>query len=146
MKALIAIALALITLTGCTQDLTFGELADGACTDSQDRLVQEHIGAQISALSREDWESAYSYASSGFREVVTLDQFIFVIGAEYQMLITSEATEFGSCTVDSETITQEVRVTSLQENFQLRYELSYVEQTLGIESASVALADPQVNI
>ncbi len=146
MKALIAATLALITLTGCTQDLTFGELADGACTDSQDRLVQEHIGAQISALSREDWEDAYSYASSGFREVVTLDQFIFVIGAEYQMLITSEATEFGSCTVDSETITQEVRVTSLQENFQLRYELSYVEQTLGIESASVALTDPQVNI
>jgi hypothetical protein len=146
MKAPMAAALALIILTGCSQGGTFGELADGACTDSQGRLVEEHIGAQISAISREDWESAYSYASSGFREVVTLDQFILVIGTEYQMLITSEAIEFGSCTVDSETITQEVRVTNREIDFQLRYELTYVEQTLGVESALVALADPQVNI
>lgn len=146
MKALMAGCLALITLTGCTQALTFGEMADGACTDSQGRLVQEHIGAQITALSREDWESAYSYASSGFREVVTLDQFIVVIGTQYQMLIKSEAIEYGSCTVNSETILQDVRVKSRRENFQLRYELSYVEQTLGIESASVALTDPQINI
>ena len=146
MKALLVACLALVTLTGCTQALTFGELADGPCTDNQSRLVQEHIGAQITALSREDWESAYSYASSGFREVVTLDQFIFVIGSEYQMLITSEATEFSSCTISSETIIQEVRVTSQEENFQLSYELSYVEQTLGIESASAALTGPQTKI
>ena len=146
MKALLVACLALVTLTGCTQALTFGELADGPCTDNQSRLVQEHIGAQITALSREDWESAYSYASSGFREVVTLDQFIFVIGSEYQMLITSEATEFSSCTINSETIIQEVRVTSQEENFQLSYELSYVEQTLGIESASATLTDAQTNI
>ena len=146
MKALLAACLALITLTGCSQADTFGELADGACTDSQGRLVEEHIGAQISALSSEDWESAYSYASSGFREIVTLDQFILVIGTEYQMLIKNEAVEYGSCTVDSETILQDVRVKSRRENFQLRYELSYVEQTLGIESASVALTDPQINI
>ena len=146
MKTLLAVCFALVTLTGCTQAVTFGEMTDGACTDSQSRLVQEHIGAQITALSREDWESAYSYASSGFQEAVTLDQFILVIGAEYQMLITSEATEYGSCTVESETIIQDLRVTSQEENFQLRYELSYVEQTLGIESASVALADPQTSI
>jgi hypothetical protein len=146
MKALLAASVALITLTGCTQTVTFGEMADGACTDNQSRLVQEHIGAQITALSREEWESAYSYASSGFREAITLDQFILVIGTEYQMLITSEATEYGSCTVDSETIIQDVRVTSKEENFQLRYELSYLEQILGIESASVALTDPLTNI
>lgn len=146
MKALLAACLALITLTGCSQADTFGELADGACTDSQGRLVEEHIGAQISALSSEDWESAYSYASSGFREVVTLDQFILVIGTEYQMLIKNEAVEYGSCTVDSETILQDVRVTNREIDFQLKYELSYVEQTLGIESALVALADPLTNI
>ncbi len=146
MKALLATCLALVALTGCTQALTFGEMADGPCTDNQGRLVQEHIGGQITALTREDWESAYSYASSGFREVVTLDQFIFVIGSEYQMLVTSEATEFGSCTINSETIIQEVRVTSQEENFQLSYELSYVEQKLGIESASAILTDAQTNI
>jgi hypothetical protein len=121
-------------------------MADGPCTDSQGRLVQEHIGAQIAALSREDWEDAYSYASAGFREAVSLDQFILVISTQYQMLITSESTQYGSCTVTTKTITQDVRVTSKRENFQLRYELSYIEQKLGVESASVALSDPQINI
>ena len=146
MKALLAACFALLTLTGCAQTLTFGEVADGPCTDSQGRLVQEHIGAQIAALSREDWEDAYSYASSGFREVVSLDQFILVIGTQYQMLITSESTQYGSCTVSNKTITQDVRVTSQRENFQLRYELSYIEQTLGVESASVVLSDLPINI
>lgn len=146
MKALLAACFALLTLTGCAQTATFGEMADGPCTDSQGRLVQEHIGAQIAALSREDWEDAYSYASSGFQEVVSLDQFILVIGTQYQMLITSESTQYGSCTVATKTIAQDVRVTSQRENFQLRYELSYIEQTLGVESASVVLSDPQINI
>jgi hypothetical protein len=146
MKALLAACLALVTLTGCTQTVTFGEMADGPCTDNQSRLVQDHIGAQINALSREEWESAYSFASPGFQEAVSLEQFIYVIRSQYQMLITSETTEYGSCTVDSDTILQDVRVTSQEENFQLRYALSYLEQTLGIESASVALTDPQTNI
>lgn len=146
MKALQAVCFAILTLTGCAQTATFGELADGACTDSQGRLVQEHIGAQITALSREDWESAYSYASPGFQEVVTLDQFILVIGTEYQMLITSDSTKYGSCTIASEAITQEVNVTSQSEDYKLIYNLSYSDQKLGVESALLAPSDPQANI
>jgi hypothetical protein len=146
MKALMAACLALITLTGCAQTATFGELADGACTDSQGRLVREHIGAQITAISREDWESAYSYASPGFQESVSLEQFIFVISSQYQMLIVNQGVEFGSCSIASEAITQEVNVTSQSENYKLIYDLSYSDQKLGVKSALVGLADPQTNI
>lgn len=146
MKALLSVCFALVTLTGCAQTATFGEMADGRCSDGQGRLIQEHITGQINAFSGEDWESAYSFASPGFQESVSLEQFIYVIRAQYQMLIINEGVEFGSCTIASESITQEVSVTSRRENFQLKYELSYGDQKLGIESASVTLSDPEINI
>ena len=62
------------------------------------------------------------------------------------MLIINEGVEYGSCTIASESITQEVSVTSRRENCQLKYELSYGDKKLGIESASVTLSDPQINI
>lgn len=145
MKVVLVALVALMTLSGCTQSTSFGEFADGPCSGNQGRLVQEHIGAQITALSQEDWKDAYSYASSGFQEAVTLAQFTRVIQSQYGMLINSESTEFGSCTIATEKITQQVRVASQSENFELRYELSYLEQSLGIESAAVMIAGPEVN-
>ena len=146
MKALLSVCFALLTLTGCAQTATFGEMADGPCTDSQGRLVQEHITGQINALSGEEWESAYSFASPGFQESVSLEQFIFVISSQYQMLIVNQGVEFGSCSIASEAITQEVNVTSQSENYKLIYDLSYSDQKLGVKSALVGLADPQTNI
>jgi len=146
MKALLSVCFALLTLTGCAQTATFGEMADGPCTDRQGRLVQEHITGQINALSGEEWESAYSFASPGFQESVSLEQFIFVISSQYQMLILNQGVEYGSCSIASEAITQEVSVTSQSENYKLIYNVSYSDQKLGVESASVALSDPQINI
>jgi hypothetical protein len=145
MKALLAACLALLTLTGCAQTVTFDEMADGKCNDGQGRLIQDHIAGQISALSEEEWENAYSYASPGFQETVALEQFIYVIRTQYQMLIVNEGFEFGSCTIASKNIMQEVNVVSQKENFTLTYQLSYGEQKLGIESASVSISDPQIN-
>ena len=145
MKALLAACFALITLTGCTQTVTFDEMADGRCSDGQGRLVQDHISGQINAFSSEEWESAYSFASPGFQEAVSLEQFIYVIRSQYQMLIESEGVDFGSCTIASESITQEVSVTSQRENFQLTYDLSYGQGKLGIDSASLTLSEPQIN-
>jgi hypothetical protein len=145
MKALLAACFALITLTGCTQTVTFDEMADGKCSDGQGRLVQDHISGQINAFSSEEWESAYSFASPGFQEAVSLEQFIYVIRSQYQMLIDNECVEFGSCTIASESIAQEVSVTSRRENFQLTYDLSYGQGKLGIDSASLTLSEPQIN-
>jgi hypothetical protein len=149
----VLISLASLTsLTACAQTSTmddssaFEELADGSCTSAQSRSVEAHISGQIAALSKQDWESAYSYASLGFQELVGLDQFIFVITSQYQMLIDSQGAEFGACTIVNNEINQEVSVTSENQSFELGYSLSYDGKALGIESATTILREAETNI
>jgi hypothetical protein len=151
MKWIVGVLVALVSLTACTQTSTveessaFEELADGSCNSEENRLVQEHISGQITALSKEDWESAYSYAAPGFQETVGLDQFIFVITSQYQMLINNQGVEYGACDIANKEITQEVIVTSENESYKLAYSLSLNNQKLGIESASVRFSEPEVS-
>ena len=151
MKLILGLLFALTSLTACAQTSTvedsaaFEELVDGSCTSGQSRLVQEHISGQITALSEEDWESAYSFAAPGFQETVGLDQFIFVITSQYQMLINNQGVNYGACDIANKEITQEVIVTSENESYKLVYSLSLSNQKLGIESASVRFSEPEVS-
>ena len=151
MKLLVGLLFALASLTACAQTSTveessaFEELADGSCNSEESRLVQEQVSGQITALSKEDWESAYSFAAPGFQETVGLDQFIFVITSQYQMLISNESVKFGACDIAKKGITQEVSVTSQNESYKLIYSLSVMSQKLGIESASVTYSEPEVS-
>ena len=151
MKWIFGLIVALASLTACAQTTTleesapFEELADGSCNSAESRLVQEHISGQITALSKEDWESAYSYAAPGFQETVGLDQFIFVITSQYQMLINNQGVEYGACDIANKEITQEVSVISENQSYKLIYSLSVMGQKLGIESASVMFSEPQVS-
>lgn len=151
MKLLLGLLVALASLTACAQTSTlqespaFEELADGSCNTEEKRLVQEHISGQITALSKEDWENAYSYASPGFQETFGLNQFIFVITSQYQMLISNDGVEYGACDIAKKGITQEVSVTSDNESYKLIYSLSVMSQKLGIESASVTFSEPEVS-
>jgi hypothetical protein len=151
MKWIVGVLVALVSLTACTQTSTveessaFEELADGSCNSEESRLVQEHVSGQITALSQEDWESAYSYAAPGFQETVGLDQFIFVITSQYQMLINNQGVEYGACDIANKEITQEVIVTSENESYKLAYSLSLNNQKLGIESATVRFSEPEVS-
>ena len=152
MKWIVGVLVALVSLTACAQTSTveessaFEELADGSCNSEESRLVQEHVSGQITALSKEDWESAYSYAAPGFRETVGLDQFIFVITSQYQMLISNESVKYGACDIVNKEITQLVNVTSENNLFELTYSLSHDGQALGIESATTVLREPQTTI
>jgi len=151
MKLVIGLLVALSSLTACAQTSTveessaFEELADGSCNSEESRLVQEHISGQITAQSKEDWENAYSYASPGFQETVGLDQFIFVITSQYQMLLSNDGVEYGACNIASKEITQEVSVISENESYKLTYSLSLSNEKLGIESASVRFSEPEVS-
>jgi hypothetical protein len=152
MKLLIGLLVVLASLTACAQTSTldeaseFQELADGSCSSGQSQFVQEHISAQITALSNADWQSAYSYASPGFRAAIGIDQFIFIIGAQYPMLINNQSVQFGDCILAGDEITQMVSVTSENEIFKLRYSLSFDGKELGIESASPILTESQTTI
>mgnify|MGYP000111858088 FL=1 len=151
MKWIVGVLVALVSLTACAQTSTveesapFEELADGSCNSSESRLVEEHISGQITALSKEDWKSAYSFAAPGFQKTIGLDQFIFVITSQYQMLISNESVKYGACDIVNKEITQEVIVTSENESYKLAYLLSLNNQKLGIESATVRFSEPEVS-
>ena len=152
MKLLLGLIVALASLTACAQTSTvqespaFEALADGSCNSEESRLVQEHVSGQITALSKEDWESAYSYAAPGFQEIIGLDQFIFVITSQYQMLISNESVKYGACDIANKEITQEVSVRSESELIYLSYSLSSNNGSLGIEAASILFAQPDLDI
>jgi hypothetical protein len=152
MKWLFGLIVALASLTACAETSTldassaFRELKDGNCSSDQSQLIQEHVAGQIAAFSKADWESAYTFASPGFRAAIGIDQFIFIIGAQYPMLLDNQSVEFGDCTLLGDEITQMVSVTSENEIYGLRYSLSFDGKELGIESASPILTESQTTI
>jgi len=152
MKWLFGLIVALTSLTACAETATldassaFQELKDGNCSSDQSQLIQEHVAGQIAAFSKADWESAYTFASPGFRAAIGIDQFIFIIGAQYPMLLDNQRVEFGDCTLLGDEITQIVSVTSENEIYGLRYSLSFDGKELGIESASPILTESQTTI
>jgi hypothetical protein len=145
MKHLAAAIVLVLVLSGCSQKAAFEELSDGACTDAQGQLVEAHISAQIDAIAKEDWESAYSFASESFRSLVKLDQFIFVIGSQYVMLVENQGYIFSECAIANSEVTQQVEVKDESGLTNLTYTLSVKELTLGVESVLIGSADPQLN-
>ena len=141
MRRLIAGCLIALLTTGCSQKAPFEELADGPCTSAQEELVNQHISGQINALAKQDWKLAYTFASANFRGQVSLNQFIYVIGSQYSMLIENQGYSFVKCTLAANEITQEVSVTSRGRDYNLTYELSVNEVILGIESARIGEAE-----
>ena len=141
MRRLIAGCLVALLTTGCSQKAPFEELADGPCTSAQEELVNQHISGQINALAKQDWKLAYTFASANFRGQVSLNQFIYVIGSQYSMLIENQGYSFVKCTLAANEITQEVSVTSRGRDYNLTYELSVNEVILGIESAIIGEAE-----
>ncbi len=146
MRRLIALAVIALTVTRCAQKPAFEELADGQCTSAQNKLIEKHISGQIDALANKDWEAAYSFASKDFQAAVAIDQFTFIIGAQYAMLVENQGYEFDDCAIASEVIKQEVSVTSGEQVFNLTYRLSVTGNALGVESAEVGKVNMQQNI
>jgi hypothetical protein len=127
-----------LLLSSCSQKAAFEELADGGCSSKQAELVQAHISSQIDAIAKQEWELAYSYASPGFRTAVAIEQFVFIIGAQYRMLVDNQGYEFSGCTIANEKITQQIAVTSNAEITNLTYILSVQNEKLGVDSATAS--------
>ena len=143
MKHLTAAIVMVLMLSGCSQKAAFEELSNGACTNAQGQLVEAHISAQIEAIAKEDWESAYSFASESFRSLVELDQFIFVIGSQYEMLIENQGYVFSKCAIVNSQVTQQVEVKDESGLTNLTYTLSVKELILGVESVLIGSVDSQ---
>ena len=137
LKKLLATSLALVLLSACSTSSPFKSLTAGPCSGEQKQLVSSHISSQISAISKQDWPLAYSFAAKSFQDSVDIFSFEVVITGSYPMLINNQGISFGKCEIKDTSIFQEVTVNSGSEKSELLYKLTSVDQKLGVEAANI---------
>ena len=136
-KTVLINSLVMVLLTACSTSAPFKSLMAGVCSDEQKRLVTEHINSQVSAISKQDWPLAYSFASKSFQESIDIKSFEVIITDSYSILINNEGLTFGGCEIKENKIFQEVTVVSSDDKSELSYRLSVVDQKLGVEAANL---------
>ena len=127
----------MVLLSACSTTAPFKSLMAGPCSDKQKQLVTDHISSQVSAISKQDWPLAYSFAAKSFQDSVDIFSFEVVITGSYPMLINNQGVTFGKCEIKDTSIFQEVTVNSGSEKSELLYKLTSVDQKLGVEAANI---------
>ena len=135
-KKLITTCLALVLLSACSTSSPFKSLTAGPCSGEQKQLVSAHISSQISAISKQDWPLAYSFAAKSFQDSIDLTSFEVIITDSYSFLIDNKGITFGECEIKDDKIFQEVTITSSDDKSELSYRLSAVDEKLGVEAAN----------
>ena len=136
-KTLPITCLTLLLLSACSTSAPFKTLTAGVCSGEQKQLVNDHISSQISAISKQDWPLAYSFAAKSFQDSVDILSFEVIITGSYSMLINNQGLTFGECVIKEDKIFQEVTVISNDTKSELSYRLSAVDENLGVEAANV---------
>ena len=136
-KTLPITCLTLLLLSACSTSAPFKTLTAGPCSGEQKQLVNDHIRSQISAISKQDWPLAYSFAAKSFQDSVDILSFEVIITSSYSMLINNQSLTFGECVIKEDKIFQEVTVISNDTKSELSYRLSAVDENLGVEAANV---------
>ena len=126
----------LLLLSACSTSSPFKSLTAGACSSEQKQLVTDHISSQVSAISKQDWPLAYSFASKSFQESIDVKSFEVIITNSYSFLISNEGLTFGECEIKEDRIFQEVSTISGDTKLTLSYRLSAVDEKLGVEAAN----------
>ena len=136
-KKLVTTCLALVLLTACSNSSPFKSLTAGPCSGEQKQLVGDHISSQISAISKQDWPLAYSFAAKSFQDSIDIKSFEVIITDSYSYLIDNKGITFGECEIKDDRIVQEVTVISSDDKSELSYRLSAVNEKLGVEAANI---------
>jgi uncharacterized protein YcfL len=144
-KKLITTSLALVLLSACSTNSPFKSLTAGACSSEQKQLVDDHISSQISAISKEDWPLAYSFAAKSFQDSIDIKSFEVIITDSYSYLIDNKGITFGECEIKDDRILQEVTVISNEDKSELSYRLSVVDKNLGVEAANLVEQSPTLS-
>ena len=136
-KKLLTTCLALVLLSACSTSSPFKSLTAGPCSGEQKQLVGDHISSQISAISKQDWPLAYSFASKSFQDSVDILSFEVIITGSYPMLINNQGLTFSKCEIKDSSVFQAVTVNSGNQKSELLYRLSAVDEKLGVEAANI---------
>ena len=136
-KTLPITCLTLLLLSACSTSAPLKSLTAGPCSNEQKQLVNDHISSQISAISKQDWPLAYSFASKSFQDSVDILSFEVIITGSYPMLINNQGLTFSKCEIKDSSVFQAVTVNSGNQKSELLYRLSAVDEKLGVEAANI---------
>lgn len=107
-------------------------------------VVKNHITKQINALSDGDWQRAYDYAAASFQASVSLNLFKALISKQYLFLISNDGFTFGDCTNTEQGINQIVLVDFRGRKRTLSYDLTLIDNRLGVVAANEIKQTDQV--
>ena len=112
------------------------------CNSKQKSLIQSHITGQINALTKSDWESAYSYSALSFQKAVPLDLFKETIKSQYVFLVFNDGFGFGTCKVTKSGFNQVATIDYHGVKHVLSYDLTLADKRLGVVAANEVKSSP----
>jgi hypothetical protein len=133
-KILIVIAISTLLISNCAPAAVEETL--GSCSKDRRVVVKKHISNQINAISDGDWQRAYSYAAASFQESVSIDLFKALITKQYKFLISNDGITFGECTNTDQGINQIVEIDFQGKKRTLSYDLTLIDERLGVVAAT----------
>jgi hypothetical protein len=133
-KVLIIIAISTLLISSCAPAAVEETL--GSCSKDRSVVVKKHISNQINAISDGNWQRAYSYAAASFQESVSIDLFKALITKQYKFLISNDGLTFGMCTNTDQGINQIVEIDFQGKKRTLSYDLTLIDERLGVVAAT----------
>ena len=145
LKATTALVVALtLLLSGCSSSNT-NEAATQESAAPQPSCSQTEIDGgsawikgQLAAFSKQDFESAFGFATESFRSNRSLEEFISIISSGYGFLLNSRSYSVGNCIKEGDNFLFDVQVTAKSgTQYPMMYALAKTDDTWGINAATV---------
>ncbi len=139
----LAVALTLL-LSGCSSSNTTeaatqeSAAPQPSCSQTDIDGGSAWIKGQLAAFSKQDFESAYGFATESFRSGRSLEQFISIISSGYGFLLNSRTYSVGNCIKEGDNFLFDVQVTAESgTQYPMMYALAKAEEIWGINAATV---------
>ena len=145
LKVTTALAVALtFLLSGCSSSNTTetatqeSATPQPSCSQTEIDGGSAWIKGQLAAFSKQDFESAFGFATESFRSNRSLEEFISIISSGYGFLLNSRTYSVGNCIKEGNDFLFNVRVTAESgTEYPMMYALAKTDDTWGINAATV---------
>ena len=139
----LAVVLTLL-LSGCSSSNTTeaatqeSAAPQPSCSQTEIDGGSAWIKGQLAAFSKQDFQSAYGFATESFRSNRSLEEFISIISSGYGFLLNSRTYSVGDCIKEGDNFLFDVQVTAESgTQYPMMYALAKTEETWGINAATV---------
>jgi hypothetical protein len=142
----LAVAFALL-LSGCSSSATTQNATQESttpqpsCSQSEIDGGSAWIKGQLAAFAKQDFESAFGFASESFQSNRSLEEFAAIISSGYGFLLSSRSNTVSNCIKEGNNFLFDVQVTTDSgTNYPMMYALEKTADTWGINAATVVPA------